>query len=107
MMTGVTNELPSGIDPRLWIRTPACGERDFLLGNSHTFLGRMAGYCPHRDQGFSVSKNELIETSAEASFWVEGFLRGNEPGYPDEPGNQEAWRRALGEFYRAGVGPLD
>ena len=103
----------SEMDEDLWIRTPACEERDYLVGNSHTFPGRMAGYCPMRGIGFSVSLDEIEEMSPEAARWIEGFLAGNEPD-PDEmfgPGIHDAdqsdprwqrWRHAVAEFRSTG-----
>jgi hypothetical protein len=39
-------EVPT-VDERLWFDAP-CGRRDFLVGNGHTFVGRMVAWCPHR-----------------------------------------------------------
>ena len=104
------------VDERLWIRTSNCDDRDYLVGNSHTFPGRMYGYCPTQDIGFSVSLSEIDEMSSASASWVAGFLAGNEPrpedmfgpgvhdAYDSEP-RLERWRRALDEFRASGEWP--
>ena len=103
------------IDERLWIfRANGCGERDFLVGNSHTFRGRMGAYCPTQDVGYSISLSEIDEMSPESARWVAGFLSGNEPEAEEMfgPGIHDAndsdsrwqrWRDALAEFRATGV----
>src|SRR3954471_12780616 len=83
-MAETARHLPDDLDERLWIRTSGWHGRGFLGGSSHTFRGRMVAYCPHHGRDFSVSKYEVTEASTEASLWIEGFLRGNEPGPPEE-----------------------
>jgi hypothetical protein len=46
------------IDERLWFEA-TCGSRDFLVGNGHTFVGRMAAWCPSDGVGYHVSLSQL------------------------------------------------
>lgn len=39
------------IDEKLWIRTSGCEGLDYLVGNCHTFPGRMGAYCPRKGVG--------------------------------------------------------
>jgi len=104
---------PAESDDWLWISLAACPARDFLVGNCHTFPGRMAAYCPHRDQGFCVSLAEIEEMSPEAERWVRGFLAGNEPepehmfgpsihDATDSDDRWPRWREAVANFRRTG-----
>src|SRR5579885_3193266 len=78
---------PPDYDEQLWFLQEGCDEKHFLIGNPHTFPGRMAAWCPKEQRGFCVSKSEMGECSRATRYWVEGFLRGNEPAYPtDEKG---------------------
>lgn len=101
------------VDERLWIRTAACDDADFLCGNGHSFRGRMAAYCLRDKRGFSVSLSEITEMSPEARYWITGFLHGNEPAPEDMfgPGIHDAndddprwtrWRTAVDEFVSTG-----
>ena len=105
-----------GLDKDLWIRTSGCDGRDYLVGNCHTFRGRMGAYCPDRDVGYSVSISEIEDMSPEAARWVAGFLSGNEPSPEDMfgPGIHDAhdsdprwerWRAALADFRATGEWP--
>ena len=97
--------LPEDVDDRLWIRTAACSSPDYLYGNPHTFPGRMEAFCPHRSQDFSVSRGEVVEASAEAELWIDGFLRGNEPPPPDDEDLEPVWRHHVDAFHRTGEWP--
>lgn len=94
-------------DERLWFEA-ACGERDFIVGNGHTFAGRLAAWCPHAGVGYNVSLGEMGAMSEEARYFVAGFLAGNEPDCPaaDEGEGNEAdllaWRAATRRFRRTG-----
>jgi hypothetical protein len=75
-------------DERLWFNHRGCLGRHFLLGNPHTFPGRMMGWCERKQRSFFFSKTEVEECSPEAAAWIEGFLAGNEPSPPrDSEGN--------------------
>lgn len=95
------------VDERLWFDAP-CGRRDFVVGNGHTFPGRLAAWCPHDEVGYNVSLGEMGTMSEECRYFVAGFLAGNEPGYPvDDEGESDeadmiAWRSATRRFRRTG-----
>jgi hypothetical protein len=101
------DDVPGNLDPRLWFEA-SCGERDLLVGNPHTFRGRLAAWCPHRELGYNVSLSELGEMSDEARYFVRGFLRGSEPEAPYDddgeltPEDEAAWRAAIRRFRRTG-----
>lgn len=101
---------PPEIDERLWFES-TCGGRDFLVGNGHTFVGRMAAWCPEKKVGYNVSLGEMGAMSDECRYWIAGFLTGNEPDYPysedddrdvDEV-DMTAWEAALSRFRRTGL----
>jgi len=100
-------EGPPPVDERLWFEAP-CGRRDFIVGNGHTFVGRLAAWCPHDEVGYNVSLCEMGAMSEESRYFVAGFLAGNEPGYPtDEDGENDeadliAWQSAIHRFRRTG-----
>lgn len=76
------------LDPVLWFTTGHCEGRHYLLGNPHTFPGRLSAWCPSMRRGFSVSKSEIAECSNETTYFVKGFLSGQEAGAPsDEAGD--------------------
>ena len=68
----------------LWIKLNHCEGNHYLLGNCHTFPGRMNAYCELKDKTFCVSSNEIIEMTTESDYWIRGFLSGNEPEPPEE-----------------------
>ena len=98
------------VDESLWFEA-SCGGRDFLVGNGHTFTGRMAAWCPHTEVGYNVSLAEMGEMSTETRYYVAGFLAGSEPGCPVHPDDVDprleeadlaAWEAALSRFRRTG-----
>lgn len=98
---------PEEIDERLWFQA-SCGSRDYIVGNGHTFRGRMAAWCPHRRVGYNISLSELTEMSTESQYFVKGYLAGTEPGLPMDiqgdtsPEDERAWRAATARFRRTG-----
>lgn len=100
-------EEPGPVDERLWFEA-SCGRRDFVVGNGHTFVGRLAAWCPHDRVGYNVSLGEMGEMSDECRYYVAGYLAGAEPGYPvDDDGefdeaDHDAWRSALHRFRQTG-----
>lgn len=96
-----------GIDETYWF-TGSCGERDYLTGNSHTFIGRMSAWCPRNQVGYSVSANEITEMADATRHFIAGFLAGTQPGPPiDEDGATDeadlaAWWSATARFRRTG-----
>ncbi|MDP1793701.1 MAG: hypothetical protein Q8K63_06140 [Acidimicrobiales bacterium] len=104
------------VDPERWIKTSACSQADLLLGNSHTFRGRMYAYCPHDEEGYSVSLHEITAMSTSAEQWIDGFLAGSEPEPADMFGAEsdewdssdprlDEWRRVIGRYRRTGIWP--
>lgn len=78
------------------------------MGNGHTFIGRIAAWCPQKDVGYNVSLNEMGAMSTESRYFIAGFLAGNEPRYPsDDEGETDeadliAWQSATRRFRRTG-----
>ena len=107
-------ELPSFIDPELWFTTAHGGpnKRYYLLAqNPHTFFGRMSGYDLEEKIGFCVSRYEIVSCSKEASYFVLGYLAGNEPPPPtDSEGHmlspehtlEVQWQNAIKLFHVTG-----
>lgn len=105
-------EPPAQIDERLWFEA-SCGGRDFVVGNGHTFVGRMAAWCPDTRVGYNVSLSEMDVMSDECRYWVTGYLAGSEPDYPyreDDDGEDVtdeadlvAWGAALRRFRCTGL----
>jgi hypothetical protein len=42
----------------------------------------MSAWCVAAGQEISISKSDVIDASAEAQIWIDGFLRGNEAPPP-------------------------
>jgi len=82
----------------------SCGQRDTVLGNPHTFLGRFNAECPHDQQYgrivYSSSADELVDPLEELTAWIDGYLCGQEP----EPGAECAsnWLDEIAELHRDG-----
>lgn len=89
------------VDERLWFEAP-CGRRDVIVGNGHTYPGRMAAWCPHGGVGYNVSYGEMGAMSDESRYFVAGFLAGNEPSVCDDSEITEAdmvaWQSARRRF---------
>jgi len=71
-------------DENLWFEHKECKGKHYLIGNPHTFTGRMYAYCPIKKQTFCISKSEIGEKSTETEYWIKGFLCGNEPSPPSD-----------------------
>jgi hypothetical protein len=97
-------------DPRLWFHHLGCSGKHFLLGNPHTFVGRMWAWCPVKKVTFFVSKVEIGETSQPAKYWIQGFLSGSEPRPPSDAegdtdfGSPEYrnWERMVTAYHETG-----
>ncbi len=74
-----TPPMAPDIDLELWIVAEGFEARCFLLGNSHTFPGRMLLWNEQQDVVASVSKYAITQASEASRRWIEGFLVGNEP----------------------------
>ncbi|WP_040481348.1 hypothetical protein [Mariniradius saccharolyticus] len=68
----------------LWIEIGHCDGKHFLLGNPHTYKGRIHAYCPKKDTTFCISLCEITKMSKESRYWISGYLSGNEPAPPEE-----------------------
>ena len=99
------------LDPDLWFTTENCEVRHYLLGNPHTFRGRLSAWCPSKRRSFCVSKSEIKDCSRETSYFLKGFLSGQESRAPlDDDGDllppddpeYQAWARATELFHQTG-----
>jgi hypothetical protein len=99
--------LPADVDARLVLQSSHCDGNHYLVGNPHTFTGRMATWCESDSRELSVSLTEITAASDYAWVWIDGFLAGNEPPPPqeDDPSAEKAWERARREFRRTGEWP--
>jgi hypothetical protein len=71
-------------DVKLWVELDHCLGQHFILGNPHTFKGRIDVYCPSKNIDFCLSISEIQQMSVESEYWIKGYLRGNEPDPPEE-----------------------
>ena len=72
------------IDSTLWIKLGHCDGEHYLIGNCHTFPGRMNAFCKSKNTTFCVSLSEISDMSEQSRYWIKGFLSGNEPEPPEE-----------------------
>jgi hypothetical protein len=107
-------------DPSLWFPCSlAAASRDYLVGNAHTFRGRMLAYCERKEGSryYYVSASEVLPDCSDAArWWVKGFLAGAEPEPPrDQEGDylpfdhpeMVAWRRKAEGWADAGTWPSE
>ena len=78
----MTNEIQ--FDENLWFIHKGCEGRHYLIGNPHTFYGRILAWCPKKERSFMVSVSEMEQMSDFTKYWIEGFLKGNEPEPPTD-----------------------
>jgi hypothetical protein len=106
--------IPDDLDPSLWIEVEGVAGRCYLIGNPHTFRGRMYAYSEGLARDLAVSRADIRNSSTEARYWVEGFLSGNEPdgdqmfgpAFLDQDDRlAERWQNALSHFTQAGNWP--
>ena len=102
--------LPEDVDPELWFERDD-GHRLYLLGNPHTFPGRMYAYNATTGNRIMVSKEEIATAPSATRYWVLGYISGNEPGPPlgddgvpidPEDPLYETWSRAVRRFSETG-----
>src|SRR5690606_15440982 len=82
------HEPPEEIDPELWFACAAHPDgRDLVVGNAHTFAGRIAAVCPQDDgRRYYASAYSVLQDCPPATrYWVQGFLAGCEPTPPRGP----------------------
>jgi len=109
------NSLPSTTDEKLWFTMHDDDPEKkyfFCVTNPHTFWGRMYAWDVDANHGFCVSKYEIASCSPEASYFIKGFLAGNEPGEPLDPEGDvypgdhplyQRWSQARGLFSITGT----
>jgi len=100
------------IDENLWfyLSDDDCMEKHFIIGNPHTFHGRIMGYCPEKKTSFYFSIKEIKSMSIQTEYWIKGFLSGNEPEAPlDEDGDTiysgekyDFWSKSIQLFHEYG-----
>jgi hypothetical protein len=92
-------EWPIDFDKALWVEQGA--ERGYLVGNGHTHRGRFRVCFPDRSiyVTTTMSVYELTAISAEAYYWLKGYLTGCEPSIDEYLG-----RKVIDEDY---VDPTD
>lgn len=103
------------IDEKLWFYLKDydcddCKGKHYIIGNPHTFNGRIMGYCSQQKKSFYFSITEIKSMSVETEYWIKGFLSGNEPQYPvDEEGNRifkgeeyDFWVESIKLFHKTG-----
>lgn len=71
------------LDKALTFEHKGCEGLHYILGNPHTHPGRILGWCEHKQRSFFFSLSEIIHPTIETTFWIKGYLSGNEP-YPPE-----------------------
>jgi hypothetical protein len=99
-------------DENLWFMHEGCEGKHFLIGNPHTYPGRMWAWCPKDERTFFVSKGAMGEMSEAAKYWVMGFLAGNQPEPPRDGEDNEVdfkgvayreWLKNIEVFERTGI----
>ncbi len=83
---GDGTDLPVRFDRALWVETG--GERGYIVGNAHTHRGRFHVCFPDRGYVATVSAYQLTAISAEARYWLRGFLTGYEPSIDEYLGRK-------------------
>jgi hypothetical protein len=106
----MTDSAIPALDKRLWIVVDGVEGTSYLLGNSHTFPGRMRA-C-NKDVGtFSVSKGQITDCSPDAENWISAYLNGNEPPFGEAFGHYDGplfearyarWLKAVATFRSSG-----
>jgi hypothetical protein len=105
---GLATRRLKGVDPDLEFMSTHCDGWHFLVGNPHTFTGRIAAWCQDQQAEIAVSLREMTYTSLGASFWIKGFLSGSEPPPPTgAPAAEAAWETARREYRTTGEWPGD
>lgn len=90
------------MDDNLWFYHKGCTGQHFLLGNPHTFPGRLYAWCPVRERSFYCSLQEMERMSEEARYWITGYLHGNQPEPPrDAEGDVDFESAAYQEWVKA------
>lgn len=100
------------VDEELWFTVgKRCPGHHYILGNPHTFPGRMMGWCPAKQRSFFFSRGEVEDLSTASRAWIAGFLAGNEPAPPVgsdadvESEAYRAWQKRVEQFRQTGWWP--
>ena len=102
-------------DEALWVTMDHCKGKHYILGNPHTFPGRILLWCPKKERSFFGSKKDFSQVSKVAKYWIQGFLAGNEPYAPTdadgdvnfESKEYAAWEEKVKEFHKTGYWYVD
>mgnify|MGYP001043981856 CR=1 FL=1 len=78
----MTNKIE--FDENLWFNHKGCEGKHYLIGNPHTFHGRIYAWCPKKGIGFCVSISEIERMSDYSKYWIQGYLNGNQPEPPTD-----------------------
>jgi hypothetical protein len=111
--------MPGETHPDLWVEVASYPGRLFIMGNPHTFTGRITGWSFDRDESFYFSKGDVTDASDAARWWLDGYLHGSEPEFEqffaldpstlgeidDDDARWAEWRAALQEFRATGKLP--
>jgi hypothetical protein len=65
---------------QLWVDTADFG-RCRLLGNAHTFRGRIAAWSETLGAEVTISRSDVRDATPDGWAWIDGFLAGNEPAF--------------------------
>lgn len=88
-----------------------CDGKHFIIGNPHTFNGRILGYCTKENSYFNFSLSEIKTMPLETEYWIRGYLHGNEPSspvdneddfYPPEHESHVHWVKSINLFHKTG-----
>lgn len=102
-------------DEKLWFYHHNCEGKHYMIGNPHTFYGRMWAWCPKKERTFFVSKGDIEEQSEATHYWVKGYLYGNQPEPPlgkldmidFESEQYHKWQEAVALFIDTGYWTSD
>lgn len=72
----------SDYDENLWFEHLGCEGKHYIIGNPHTYTGRMWAWCPLNNRSFFVSKGDMGDMSEMMKYWINGYLHGSEPSPP-------------------------
>jgi hypothetical protein len=107
---------PPEADERRWVVVQGFDGRCYVIGNCHTFRGRMACWSESTGQTFAFSQSEVLDASDMSRAWIDGFLAGNEPqpeemfgigiyDADDSDPRWSRWRDAVRQFRATGHWP--
>ena len=100
-------------DEKLWVELRGRAGRWHIHYNPHTHPGRFA-VVNAGDEPIYVSKAEVAAASAEAAYWIDGYIRGSEPEASrmfgeeiweadDDDPRWGQWTAALNDFRTTGM----